>query len=554
MISWIQNHLIRHGRWIFLTLLAVIIVAFVFTIGNTPGCTTNQSGYEAQYFYSYDLNSKHEMEDLGQKVYLSAILKTGRPPLSQQQVQSQLLSRIALLHLADELRIPAPSENSLASYIQSQAAFRGPDGQFSRDAYTRFIDNIESDPSIRQDLIVLVPEEDYRIAEIEAAITGPGYFLPSEALSQVQLNETTLEVTTAQINFSEFNPEITPSNDVLTQFYTDNIKRYEIPERIEAYYIKFPSEKYISSVDTFTEAELREYFTSNRARFVAAYKATLPEMNNAEAETSSPPSITFKDVRSDVTKELGIKTSEKITNQAAQDFVLKLYRNNIQLDTPEFQELLDENDLKMIEIQPYTAEETLTRSLPQEMLESAYALNKNRYFSDAYKIEGGYGVLIFSKRLPPEIPAYEAVAETVRTDYSAEEKRRLFNEEGQRLKNELSALLEAGVEFAKAAEALGLEINKNEAFKIGEAPRTINPAALQRAKNMEAGTLSPMITSGESGLFVYVNSKTVPEIEADDEQVTQAKNFLQRYSSFVSSNALLNELITEGLPPEDLSE
>jgi hypothetical protein len=31
MISWIQHHLIRHGRWIFLTLLALIIVAFVFT-------------------------------------------------------------------------------------------------------------------------------------------------------------------------------------------------------------------------------------------------------------------------------------------------------------------------------------------------------------------------------------------------------------------------------------------------------------------------------------------------------------------------------------------
>jgi hypothetical protein len=55
MISWIQHHLIRHGRWVFLSLLAVIIVAFVFTIGNTPGCTTDRSGYEENLYYGIDL-------------------------------------------------------------------------------------------------------------------------------------------------------------------------------------------------------------------------------------------------------------------------------------------------------------------------------------------------------------------------------------------------------------------------------------------------------------------------------------------------------------------
>ena len=60
MISWIQNHLIRHGRWIFISLLVVIIVAFVFTIGNTPGCTTNRSNYVAENFFGYDLNSPNE--------------------------------------------------------------------------------------------------------------------------------------------------------------------------------------------------------------------------------------------------------------------------------------------------------------------------------------------------------------------------------------------------------------------------------------------------------------------------------------------------------------
>jgi len=547
MISWIQNHLIRHGRWVFLTLLTVVIVAFVFTIGNTPGCTTNQSGYEKQSFYNYDLNSSYEMEILGEKVSLSVILDTGRPIQNDQQFQLQIMSRIALLHLADELGLPAPSEKSLARYIQSKAAFRGPDGQFSNDAYTRFIDNIESNPNIRQGLLSTVLEENYRIEQVKNSLSGPGYFLPSEALSQVQLSETSLKMTLAEISYSEFTPEVIADEDRMLQFYTNNLKRYEVSERIKAHYVKFDINQYAGSVGPFSEEELREHFLTNRARFVAAYQAAQPKIENRDAEEPLAPTATFEDVRSDVTMDLTAQTTERLTNKAAQKFALTLYRNSIQLNTPAFQELLNKSNLEMIEIPPYTMEESRASGLPVELLESAFVLNETRYFSDAYKIKDGFGVLILSDRLPSEIPPYETVIEKVRIDYKAEEKRRLFNEKGKQLKNEIAAFLETGIEFAQAAETLGLKVTENEAFKIDEAPRTINQAALQSAKGMQEGELSPMITSGDSGLFVYINAKDVPEIQADDEKLVQAETFLKRYGTSVSFNALINELITQGI-------
>ena len=170
--------------------------------------------------------------------------------------------------------------------------------------------------------------------------------------------------------------------------------------------------------------------------------------------------------------------------------------------------------------------------------------------SDAYEIEDGFGILILSGRLPPEIPAYETVVDAVKADYSAEEKRRLFNEKGKSLKSELSALMDAGTEFTTAAEALGLNITTNEAFKVNEAPRTSNQAVLQRAQNMKEGELSPMITSGDSGIFVYIDKKTMPEIEAENEELSQTGTFLQRYATFISSSALLNELVSKGLTLE----
>jgi peptidyl-prolyl cis-trans isomerase D len=554
MISWIQNHLIRHGRWIFITLLAVVIVAFVFTIGNTPGCTTDKSGYEKNMFYGYDLNSSHEMEGLSKKIQISTILNTGRPPQSQQQFSTEVVSRIALLHLADEIGIPAPSENSLSRYIQSKMAFSGPDGQFSRDAYTKFVDNIESNPSLSQDLIIVTLEEDYRIEQVRSVLSGPGYLLDSEALSQVQLNETTLKISTAETSYSEFDPEIIPTEEELIQYYTNNIQQYKISERIKASYIEFPVEKYFDQADAFTEEELRKHFTTNRARFVAAYKAEQPKKEKAEPEEAPSAEVTFEDVRGQVTSDLLKKTAQKLANKAAQEFALGLYRNNIKRNSPEFQELLNENGLEIIEVPPYTNEETGSRGLPAKMLESAFALSEERYFSDAYEINGGFAVLILSERIPPEILDFETVKEAVEADYKIEEKRRLFSDEGKRLKDELSGLVNAEINFTQAAETLGLNVTTYEAFKISEAPREIDRAALKRAQGMKEGDVSPMITSGDKGIFVYIEEKEVPEIEPDNEELAQTSRFLQQYAAFISSSALLNELISTGLEAKEPTE
>jgi peptidyl-prolyl cis-trans isomerase D len=544
MISWIQNHLIRHGRWIFLTLLAVIIVAFVFTIGNTPGCTSDQSAYQANKFYGYDLNSQHQMGVIGEKVSLSSILNTGRPIQSEQQFQAQLTSRIALLHLADEIGVPAPDQKTLEGYIKTKASFRGPDGQFSRDAYTSFVDNIESNPRMPQGLFVVVLEEDYRIDQVRNALSGPGYLLPSEALAQTQRSETSLKLATAEISYATFTPEVAPAEEALKEYYAANTSRYEIAERIQANYITFAAANYTDKVGEAEESDLRAHFIANRARFVAAYEATQPKAEDAEAEK---PAVTFEDVREAVATDLAAEAAMRIANEAAQAFAYTLYRDEIEQDSAAFNKLLNESSLTLTEIAPYTAEGAARRALSTEMLESAFALSKNRYFSDAYEIDGGFGVLIYTGRIAPEIPAFETVAAVVTADYTAEEKRRLFNENGERLETELKAKIAEGSTFIEAAEALDLKATSNEAFKVGEAPRTFNQAALQKALGMEAGELSPMLTSGDTGIFVYVEEKTVPEIATDDENLAQAQSFLQRYASYVSSNALVSELVARGI-------
>jgi len=372
MISWIQHHLIRHGRWIFLSLLALIIVAFVFTIGATPGCTTDRSGYEENLFYGIDLNSPRESEVIIEKVRLSAFLN-GQQIRSDEQFQRQLTSRIALLHLAEEIGVPSPSQETLADYITTKAAFRGEDGEFSADAYTEFVDSMESNPGTPQGLFIVVLEEDYRINQIGSVLSGPGYLLPSEAIAQTQRNATELNLVTAELNYADFIPEITVEETALREYYDANTLRYEIPERIKASYVFFDLEGYVEKVPEPSEAELREHFISKQDGFVADFESTKSEpaklVAGGEAEIPKEVNtVTFSDVREAVTQSYLIEQETRMANEAAQGFAYTLYRDEIKRDSAAFKALLNESNLSLTEIEPYTLAGASQRALSSESL------------------------------------------------------------------------------------------------------------------------------------------------------------------------------------------
>jgi hypothetical protein len=75
---------------------------------------------------------------------------------------------------------------------------------------------------------------------------------------------------------------------------------------------------------------------------------------------------------------------------------------------------------------------------------------------------------------------------------------------------------------------------------------------MQEAQGMQPGEISSMLSSGPSGIFVYLENKEVPEIAEDDEDLTQAQEMLKRYSTYTSGASYSTELVIQGFPEEDL--
>ena len=80
MFYWIQTYLTRHFKWLIVILLAVLIVSFVFTIGNFSPLGGGGPRYVDQPFFGYDLSSEkghigYFQPRTGQPVYQHSLLR-----------------------------------------------------------------------------------------------------------------------------------------------------------------------------------------------------------------------------------------------------------------------------------------------------------------------------------------------------------------------------------------------------------------------------------------------------------------------------------------------
>ena len=71
MISSLQNFLQKHHKLLFGTLLIIIVIAFVFTIG-APGVGLRRMKHS--YLYGMYLSDAHEKDEMRRDVLCSAVL------------------------------------------------------------------------------------------------------------------------------------------------------------------------------------------------------------------------------------------------------------------------------------------------------------------------------------------------------------------------------------------------------------------------------------------------------------------------------------------------
>ncbi|MEX2044448.1 MAG: peptidyl-prolyl cis-trans isomerase [Opitutus sp.] len=551
MISWIQRYFQHHFRIIFGGLLAVVIVAFVFTIGASPGIGTADHRAIDRDFFGYNLNRAQDQQRLVGDAQLSIALQFGAfSGIGEEQVQNYAFNRAAALHLADRWHVPAATTDEIADAVKTLRMFHGPDGQFDARQYATFRDNLKMNPrGMTEGDIARVIGNDVRAEKVNRLLAGPGYVLPAEVLTQLERADTTWTLATIVADYAAFKPGINPTDADLTKFFEENSFRYEIPPRVVVTCVEFAAGDNLDKVSV-TDAEVRAHYDANPARFpkpaAAASQPAAPEVTIAD------PAADFEAVRPQVEAALRLQRARRLATQAASDLALALFEGKLS-PGPAFDDFLSLRQLTARPLAPFTRESGPAElGGSAEVAAEAFRLSEDRLVSDAIQTPAGAVVLFWQETLPATKPLFTAVRETVAADYVEGEKRRQFVELGRRMKGQLESRLKAGDSAEKAAEAASSTGVKLEArvlppFTLRTGQQEIDHGVLGALERLDQGQVSDMVITADKGTFVFAMEKKAPVLSESNPRYAETRAQLSAMSGRMSGSAYLAELVEREL-------
>ncbi len=530
MISLIQTFTQKNHKILFGSLLVIIIIAFVGTIGNNlPSCGA-QGSYKAykNTFYGYDLNNQKVTNALFQASAISVQLQ-GRRIYNQDMERMLMLTRAVSLHLADELNIPLPLPENVAEYLQGLAAFKGNDGKFSQEALDNFIKTLNGEKSqISEARFWDIVQEDWRIMKLQTALRGPGYATPYAAEQELRMRNTRWSVDVAAFDYGKFKNEITVSDTDLATYYEQNKFRYEIPQRAKVSYVFFPLERFADKVgDIKNEETLQVYYLSNRGLF--------------------PEKKTFEEARTDVVieykKSLARREALRFAND---DFVLKLYRDEIARTSPMFQDILKSMNATLIPVEPFARSGLPEHPvLPRNLLEQAFTIPN--YYSEPHPVKDGVAVILLDEMIPAQLQPLEFVREQAIADFKESKRRDAFTAKGAEFKKQLAEQTKKAEDFPLVSAKMGLSIQPYRDFSMMNPPEGLDQVVLSALNSASIGSVSDMINQSDIGYFVYVVKKELPSTATSSKETEQLLKRIESASAQQSAADLLQEMIAIGL-------
>jgi len=532
MISWIQKYFQKHFKLVFLLVLLAMAIPLVFIYNQSSGIGRADRTVSSRPFFGHNLAAENEMAVVSRDTQLSNILH---------QENSNPMYRLGALAVAEQLHIPAPTENEFKDFLKTMPLFAGQDGQFDPAAYNRFQNDIRKSNQFPEALVRRVLEDDFRVGRVVALLAGPGYVQPHEVRSQLERFESSWTLGIATIDYKSFAPTITPTEAELAKFFSENSEHYEIQPQVSVRYAEFPSYEFIDKV-TATEAEVKAYYDANPARF-----------NKTEAKTDDKKPAKpadFASVSLQVELAYKLERAARLATKAASDFTFELFQKKIVPGTPAFAELLASHKIVLKDLAPFTQDEPpveLGRS--PDAANEAFKLGKERPYSDAIALTTGSAVLFWKENLPARQPLLAEVKAKVSADYVENEKQKRFVELGKTLRSQLQARFKAGDSFDKAVAAVSasstakLEGKTLAPFTLRQRPQDLDYLVLSALESLKKGDVSEMVVGQDKGLLVYAVDKKSPDLTEGNPQYKNFNLQLARGTAARNSGEYLREIV-----------
>ncbi len=337
------------------------------------------------------------------------------------------------------------------------------------------------------------------------AVAGlPGKLVTPQEAEQIYRRENQ-EVLVDAVFFSASNyisSVSDPDPQTLSQFYSNNMASYRLPERVQVAYVKFVATNYLAEADkelgkvTNLTQRLREIYLQRGANFFKDSDGNvLPEQSAIEK----------------LKEEFRESVANDVATKKAYELAGKLPENGANLQT--FINVAASNNFVVSYTEPFDEDGPENLAVSEKFIQVAFSLTKEEpvALNPIESVDGAY-LIALKEKLPSTIPPLEVIREKVIADYKRKQAIDIAQTRGKIFYNSLTNALASKRTFTDAClesrySPISLPPFSRSTKELEKVQIPVSLMDIKRvAFDLEQGQVSPFIPTREGGMIIYLRS------------------------------------------------
>ena len=398
----------KHQTWLWAVIITLTVISFVVyfspysKMNNSGGRSGNHGSINGDKVSDQQYRNAFHEVDLNGFVMSRGHWLTDDKKRTDQDLDREIYQWLLLVWEQEKLGIHV-SDQSAAEMA------RGMIGAFSQAGITSsqmFIERVLQPHGLTIDDFERYVRHFVGIQELINTVGLPGRLVtPQEAKG---LYERDHQETAGQAVFfsaSNYLAGISITPEMLSQFYSNRVANYGIPERVVVSYVRFNVTNYLPRAESELSTNLSEIVEGNFQRL------------GTNAATVFPEAKTPAEVKAKIRQEIVHRQALTMANQKATEFARALF--DLQPARAEnLQTLARTNGLEIGVTAPFDRDqEPAGLKVQSDFNKAAFALSTDDPFGGPVVGQDGVYILAFQKQMPFEIPTLDQIHDKVESDY-----------------------------------------------------------------------------------------------------------------------------------------
>jgi hypothetical protein len=493
----------KHQTWLWAIIITLTIISFVYFFSPATKMDSSRGGSFSFGSINGERISQEQYYNAKREVMLFYFLRTGNWLDEQEARKNQIdldretYLRLLLIQKQEQFGTHFSSEQ-LADVARNMIQ---PFQKIGITSPSMFVQHVLEPRGFQIDDFERFVRHELGIQELAATVGLSGKLVtPQEA--QALYTRENQQLATEAVFFSASNhlSEVKVTPETLSQFYSNSLATYRVPERLQVSYVKFDFTNFLtqaaqemarmSNVETLVEAAYQRRGTNY-------YHQKTPE----EAK---------KEIREEMQKEIESKSARKI----ASDFASKLF--DIEPQRAENLEALAKKEGLAVKVSaPFDRRDgPKDMEVGPEFVTKAFALNPtNEPFATPLVGEDGIYVVAFNRLIPSSVPTLEQIRDRVVADYRASEAGNLARQAGTAFYQTVTNAMGRGKTFADACKEAKVSPVDLPAFSIStrSLPEVEDRISLNYLKQIAfstpVGKASELQRTSDGGMVLHVKAQ-----------------------------------------------